>query len=227
MLRKLSFTLTVAALLLTACSSPATEAPATASPAAPATAAEPSASGDDIRTYSIISDETKASYAVGEIIINQNNQFNLAVGTTNTVSGDIHLNFTHPEQSTVGPITVDISALKSDSKRRDEAIRKDWLESAKYPLATFTPTEIKGLPDEYADGAEITFEIVGDLTIRGATRSTTFSVKATLKDEKLTGTATATVLMTDFNFEAPNIAGILKAENEAKLELKFVALPTS
>ena len=226
--RKLILSLAFAGLLLTACAVPATQTPAvTPTTTVPATATEPAASGDDIRIYSIIPDQTKALYSVGEVFLNQNNQFNLAVGATHVVSGDIRLNFTHPEQSTVSPITVDISTLKSDSRRRDDAIRRDWLESSKFPIVTFAPTEIKGLPGDYKDSDEIAFEIVGDLTIRDTTRSTTFNVKATLKDEKLTGTATTTILMSDFNFDAPDIAGILKAENEAKLELKFVALPTS
>ncbi len=243
MLRRLIFTLAIAALLPTACASPApaTEAPpATVATVATATspvadpptataepATEPAASsGDDVRTYAIVADQTKASYTVGEIFIDQNNRYNLAVGATDVVSGEIFLNFTHPGQSTVGPITVDISTLKSDSGRRDNAIRRDWLESSKYPIATFTPTEIKTLPTEYADGTEITFEIAGDLTIRDTARPTTFFVTARLEGEKLTGTAATTILMSDFNFEAPDIGGILKAENEAQLELKFVALPT-
>ena len=228
MLRQLILPIVVATLSLAACAAPTTQPPAaTPSLADPPTVEPSTSSGDDIRIYSIIPDQTKASYSVGEIFLNQNNQFNVAVGVTNAVSGDIHLNFTHPEQSTVGPITVDISTLKSDSRRRDDAIRRDWLESSKFPIATFTPTKISGLPGDYKDGDEITLEVVGDLTIRDTTRSTTFSVKATLKDEKLTGTATTTILMSDFNFEAPDIADILKAENEARLELKFVALPTS
>jgi polyisoprenoid-binding protein YceI len=234
MLRKLMFTLAIAALLMTACAAPATQAPPLAATAtslaadAPTAAAEPAAaSGDDVRAYAIVADQTKASYAVGEVFINQNNRYNLAVGVTDAVSGEIFLNFTRPEQSTVGSITVDISTLKSDSGRRDNAIRRDWLESSKYPIVTFTPTEIKTLPTEYADGTEIAFEIAGDLTIRDTTRPTTFFVTARLEGEKLTGTATTTILMSDFNFEAPDIAGILKAENEARLELKFVALPTS
>lgn len=236
MLRKLIFVLAIAAMLLAACASPVTEAPppatvATAiSPVAdpPTATAEPApSSGDDVRTYSIVADQTKASYAVGEIFIDQNNRYNLAVGATDVVSGEIFLNFTHPEQSTVGPITVDISTLKSDSGRRDNAIRRDWLESSRYPIATFTPTEFKTLPTKYVDGTDITFEIVGDLTIRDTTRPTTFVVTARLESEKLTGMAATTILMSDFNFEAPDIGGILKAENEAKLELTFVALPTS
>ncbi|MEK7787057.1 MAG: hypothetical protein AAB658_16765, partial [Chloroflexota bacterium] len=102
MLRKLILTLAIAALLMTACASPApaTEAPpatgaaATSSVAEPPTAAaEPAASsGDDVRTYAIVADQTKASYAVGEIFINQNNRYNLAVGVTDAVGGEIFLN---------------------------------------------------------------------------------------------------------------------------------------
>jgi len=61
--------------------------------------------------------------------------------------------------------------------------------------------------------------------VRDTTRPTTFDVTAKLEGEALTGTATTTILMSDFNFDAPDIAGILKAENEAKLEFKFVARP--
>jgi len=35
--------------------------------------------------------------------------------------------------------------------------------------------------------------------------------------------ATTTIRMTDFGFEPPSILGILKAENEVKLEFHFVA----
>jgi hypothetical protein len=43
--------------------------------------------------------------------------------------------------------------------------------------------------------------------------------------EALTGTATTTVQMTDFGFEPPNIANVLRAENDALLTFEFVARP--
>jgi len=230
MYRKLVF-VSLIILTLAACSN-ATQTPvppptgaAVAAPEAIIPTAITPTTGDDIRAYGFLPDKTTASYEVGEVFINEGNKYNLAIGRTGAVSGDIALNFTHPEQSTVGVITVDISTLTSDSRRRDDRIRNEWLESATYPLATFTGTEVKGLPSSYQPGTEITFELVGDLKVREMTRSTTFTVKAKLENEALSGEATTMILMTDFGFDPPDIAGILKAENEAKLVLKFVAAP--
>lgn len=183
----------------------------------------PSASGP--RTYVIQASDSSVSYAVGEIFINRNNRYNLAVGTTNIVQGEITLNSADPSQSQIGPITIDISQFQSDSSRRDNMIRENWLESAKFPLATFTPTQLEGLPTTYTPGAELTFKVTGDLLIRDTTRATTFTVTAQLQGDSLVGTADTVILMTDFNFSPPDIAGMLKAENEAKLTFKFVAKP--
>lgn len=234
MIRKLMFA-TLIVLTLAACNS---AAPSTPTPIPPATGAQvipptellptatTAASGDDVRVYGILPDETTAWYEVSEVFINEGNQLNLAVGKTHTVSGDITLNFTHPEQSAVGLITVDISALTSDSRRRDDRIRNEWLESLKFPSATFAGTAVKGLPTAYQEGTEITFEVTGDLQIRDVVRPTTFAVKARLENEQLSGRAETKILMTDFGFDPPDIAGILKAENEARVALKFVAAPT-
>ncbi len=90
-------------------------------------------------------------------------------------------------------------------------------------MAVFTPTQIQGLPDAYTPGREITVQILGDLKIREVTRPATFSTKLRLDGATLTGIATTTIRMTDFGFEPPSILGVLKAENEAKLEFAFVA----
>ena len=129
----------------------------------------------------------------------------------------------NPQNSMVGPITIDISAFKSDSDRRDKAIQDKWLESATYPIATFTPTEITGLPETYTDGEEITLQITGDLTVRETTTPVTFETTGQITGEEMTGTATTTIQMTDFGFEPPDIAGVLKAENDAKITFDFVA----
>lgn len=241
-----TLSLVIVALALAACSGPAGSTPvesatATFSPAAdpptpvaatdpaPAaaepTAASQPASGDDIRAYKIAPDESTVSYSVNEVLIREGNKFNVAVGVTSAVEGEITLNFTHPELSTVGTITVDISTFKSDSDRRDRAIQRDWLESAKFPTATFTPTGVTGVPASAKEGDEITFQITGDLLVRDTTRPVTWDVTAKLDGGALTGAATTAILMSDFNFSAPDIAGILKAEDEARLEFKFVARP--
>ena len=125
----------------------------------------------------------------------------------------------------IGTWAIDISAFASDSGQRDNFIRRNNLESAKFPLARFKPTAITGLPSTYKEGDELKFKMTGDMTVRETTIPVTFDVAVKLAGGKLTGTATADVKMTDFKFNPPDIAGTLKADNEVKLKLEFVAMP--
>lgn len=175
--------------------------------------------------YKIVPGESRAEYQVGETFFSQNNRFNLAVGVTSAINGEITLDMSNPQNAKLGVITVDISQLKSDSNRRDDRIRQSWLESAAYPTATFTPTKIEGLPAAYNMGDEITFTVTGDLTVRQVTKPVTFQVKAKLLDNQLTGTAETTISLNEFGVGPIEIAGMLKTEDSAKLVLNFVARP--
>ncbi|HEY9087302.1 MAG TPA: YceI family protein [Anaerolineaceae bacterium] len=206
-----------------------TTQPSTAPTSAPttepaATAAQGSASAD-VRTYRIVPEQSTVSYSVGEVFFNENNRFNLAVGTTQQVNGEVFLNFTRPEESTVGPITVDISTFTSDSSRRDNAIRGRWLESSRFPLATFTPTQVSGLNADVQAGQTVNLQVTGDLTVRDVTRPVTFAVQVKLENDVLQGSATTEILMTDFGFSPPDIAGMLKAEDTVKIDFTFTAEP--
>ena len=175
--------------------------------------------------YVISADESLVSYGVGETFLNQNNRYNYAVGVTNAISGEIMVDPYNPSLSSVGTITVDISTFQSDKARRDKAILGDWLESARYPMAEFSPSKLLAVADNYSDGETLSFEMVGSLQVRGVSNETTFTVTALLEGESLMGTATTRVQMTDFGFNPPSIAGILEAENDVDLTLEFVALP--
>lgn len=206
---------------------PTTPTDAPAAPAATATSA-PAANPatDALVTFTIVPAESNVMYEVGETFFNQNNRFVVAVGTTQTLEGTVQVDRSNPQNSTVGPITVDISAFQSDSPRRDQAIRDRWLESARFPLAVFTPTTITGLPStRYTDGETLTLTITGDLAIREVSQPTTFTVVGQINGDEMTGEATTTILMSDFGFSPPNIAGILGAEDEVKLTFRFVARP--
>jgi polyisoprenoid-binding protein YceI len=176
--------------------------------------------------YVIDASASQALYRVAETFIDRNNQFNVAIGTTHGIQGTILIDRAHPRQSRVGPITVDISQLTSNSRRRDNAIRQQWLESNKYPAAVFTPTSIQGLPDTYLDGRDVPIQIAGDLQVRNVTKPVTFAGTVRLESDTLIGHATAAILMTDFGFDPPSILGVLKAENQAQLELQLTARRT-
>jgi polyisoprenoid-binding protein YceI len=173
--------------------------------------------------YVIDASASQVLYHVGETFIDQNNRFFTAVGTTRGIQGEILIDRSRPSQSRISPISVDISLFNSNSRRRDNAIRERWLESAKYPTAVFTPTAIPGLPDTYVDGREIAVRVAGNLRVRDVTKPVTFVGTVKLEGDTLTGRATTSILMTDFGFDPPSIMGVLKAENQAQLELQLTA----
>jgi polyisoprenoid-binding protein YceI len=175
--------------------------------------------------YHIVPGESQLKYEVGEVFLNQNNAFNMAVGVTPQVSGEIAVDLTNPQNSSLGPISADISQFTSDNGRRDNAIRGRYLESSRYPTVTFTSTEVQGLPAAYQEGQEVPLTIRGDLTIRDVTRPVEFTATVKLEGGNLVGTATTTILMSDFGFGPISIAGILNTEDEARVTLDFVARP--
>ena len=192
--------------------------------ALPAPAAPPASgpSGARIEHFAIVPSASTVAYRVGETFFTQN-RFKVAIGTTQAIQGDVYIDRAHPASSRIGTITIDISTFRSDSARRDRAIRDRWLESARYPNAQFTPTAIRGLPGVYTDGQDIPIQVLGNLLVRDATKPVTFTGTIRLAGNVLTGEVQTTILMTDFGFDPPTILGMLQAENQVQLELQFTA----
>jgi polyisoprenoid-binding protein YceI len=169
--------------------------------------------------------ESSVTYRVHETFIGEGNRLATAVGVTTVVRGEIFIDRQQPANSRIGTISIDVSQFKSDRARRDSAIRERWLESARFPNAEFTPTSIQGLPETYQNGREVAVQITGSLKIRDVTKPVTFASTIRLEAATLTVTGATTIKMTDYGFDPPSILGILRAENEARLEFKFVARP--
>jgi polyisoprenoid-binding protein YceI len=173
--------------------------------------------------FVIVPGESTVTYRVNETFISEGNRLNTAEGVTTAVRGEIFVDRARPSASRIGTITIDISQFRSDSARRDNAIRDRWLESLRFPMAEFTPTQVQGLPPAYEEGREVPVQITGGLKIRTVTRPTTFESTIKLEGATLTVTGRTTIKMTDFGFDPPSILGILRAENEARLEFRFLA----
>jgi polyisoprenoid-binding protein YceI len=177
------------------------------------------------QTFRIIPGESQVSYEVGEVFLNQDNAFNVAVGVTGEVNGDILVDRENPQNSTISVMTVNVSQFTSDSPRRDNAIRERFLQSDQYPMVEFVPMDVQGLPESYDQGQEINFQVSGDLTVRDVTKPATFDVKMVGNGDTIAGEATTTILMSDFGFGPISIAGILNTEDEVKVKFVFVARP--
>jgi polyisoprenoid-binding protein YceI len=92
-----------------------------------------------------------------------------AKGRFSKFSGTIVVDRDHLEQSSV-TVTIDAASIDTGIAKRDEHLRGELFNVAKYPEITFKSRRVK------QTGAN-TGEIVGDLTMHGATRAITLNVR--------------------------------------------------
>ncbi len=176
------------------------------------------------RVFAIVPEQSQAQYAVEEEFFGQAIPFVTAVGKTNAIDGSVTLDFADGGVSIANStFTVDLSTLQSDSGRRDRAIRERWLESSKYPQATFVATSVEKLPPDADFGKDVAFQVAGEMTIRDTTQPLTWDMTAKLDGETLTGSASTFLYMNDFGFDAPDIAGILKVTDGVTVTVQFTA----
>lgn len=145
-------------------------------------------------------------------------------GSTNEVAGELQLKLDDPQNALAyGEFTVNLPSLKTDQDRRDGWIRDNALESNKFPIAKFVAKEIKNAPASYTDGAEATFQLVGDLTVRDRTQSVTFDVTATLTGDTIKGVATTAMKISDFGFAPPSFANTLTVADDFTIRIDLTA----
>jgi polyisoprenoid-binding protein YceI len=205
-------------------SDPATAAPTQATSDHTGQGQVAGANESSVQLYRIDAAQSEVRYEVGETLFNQNNRFNLAVGRTQGIAGDMLVDFTQPSNSQIGEIVIDVSQFTSDESRRDNYIRRTGLESSHYPQANFVTRAIEGLPAQVAIGDQVTFSISGDLTVKQTTRLVTWNVTLTLEDGRLSGFASTEILMSDFGV-GPIRLPLVATEDQVKLFLDFVAMP--
>ncbi len=209
----------------------ATEAPAAEEPpaepneaAAEAAPAEAEAPTAQARQFVVDPARSEASYEVDEEFLGRNVSFVQTVGRTNSIEGNLSLTLNGSSlQLGENEFVVDLRTLTSDQPRRDRAIQRDWLQSELYPFAHFRATEVANLPADAALGRPVGFQLVGEMTIREITQPLTWNVTATLDGGTLNGTAQTNLLMRDFGFEPPDIAGMLRVTDGVTVTVNFAA----
>jgi polyisoprenoid-binding protein YceI len=145
-----------------------------------------------------------------------------AVGTTGSVTGVIVVN---PDGS-IAPqskITVDLKTITSDQSMRDGYVQSRVLEVERHPTLEFVPRRAIGLPSPLPAGmqAQAGFQLIGDLTLHGVTRETTWNVVATFGNDGVAGRATTTFEFATFNLANPSLARLLSVDDKITLEIEF------
>ncbi len=95
--------------------------------------------------------------------------YSYLTGRFNTFSGDFTYDPKNVAASTIN-VTIDTTSVDSNHAERDKHLRSsDFLNVEKFPKATFVSKKI--VPDDEGE-----FDIVGDLTLNGVTKSITIEV---------------------------------------------------
>lgn len=93
-------------------------------------------------------------------------------GRFNEIKGAFNLNADKPEASTLD-ISIPVESVDTNNDGRDKHLRgSDFFSAAEFPTLSFKGREFKKTADN-------TFEVTGDLTVRGTTKPLTVTLKQT------------------------------------------------
>lgn len=171
--------------------------------------------------YSVVTDKSEARYRVREQLVGL--EFpNDAVGITGAITGEIVLD----EQGRVRPgdskVTVDLRELKSDRDRRDNYLRRNTLETDRYPTVVFAPVEVRGLRLPLPASGTATWALVGDLTVRDRTQRVTWDATATFSGPEVSLKARTAFRFEDFGLRVPKVSVVLSVADDIRLEVDLL-----
>ncbi|MEY2974351.1 MAG: hypothetical protein RIR49_771 [Actinomycetota bacterium] len=166
----------------------------------------------------VTTDGSLVGYRVAEVLFGVDTE---GVGRTEEVTGSMTLDGT--VLTAVG-FTVDVATMASDDGRRDNQFRGRIMSTDEFPTATFTLTGPVDLGVEAVEGATVSTEIVGDLTLRGVTRQVTATVEARVDDGRIGVVGSIPVVFTDFDIVDPSLPGIV-VEPDGLVEFVLVFTP--
>jgi polyisoprenoid-binding protein YceI len=166
--------------------------------------------------YGIVAEGSEVRYRVREQLVGLSFP-NDAVGATGAVEGSVAFD----AQGRVLPdsrVTVDLRTLRSDEGRRDNYVRRNTLETDRFPTVTFVPTEARRLPFPLPQTGSAPIELVGDLTVKDVTRRVTWEGTATFDGPRVTVRARTAFRFGDFGLRVPRVSVVLSVEDDIKLE---------
>jgi polyisoprenoid-binding protein YceI len=171
--------------------------------------------------YVVTASGNEARYRLREKLVGMEIPYD-AVGTTPGIKGAIAFDAAGKVIPAESKLTIDATAFKSDKDRRDGYVQRRLLETEKYPTVEFVPTVIRGLPASIPASGARSFEMDGNLTVKGVTRPTTWKVSANFQGDKVTGNAYTGFTFADFEMEKPSVSVILTLADDIRLEYDFV-----
>ena len=166
----------------------------------------------------------EARYRVREQLANRPLE-NDAVGKTDKVVGRIVVAPDGRILADSSRFTIDLGSLASDQPRRDNYVRRNTLQTAEFPVATFIPdsSSLRVPASARLAPGDYTFDLFGRLTLRGVTKPSVWKVRTTVTPEgEVRGTATTSFDFAEFDIVMPRIPFVLSIQDNITLEYDFV-----
>ena len=146
-----------------------------------------------------------------------------AVGRTSAITGTLSLTQSAGNDSvTAASISVDVSTLTSDRAMRDQRIRRQGLESDRFPTATFQLMSPIALPATAGNGQAIHVSATGALTIHGVTKTVVIPIDAQLQGSQIQLVGSITFPFSEFGMTPPSIGGFVSVQNNATMEFQLM-----
>ena len=189
------------------------------------TAPAASSKGNAQLTYNVAPIGNEARYRVFEELASIGH--NEVIGKTRDVKGKIVLDANGAVIKDSSKIIVNAQALQTDQKRRDNHLKKQTLETDKFPQITLVPVSFEGFTGDIPVGQDQTFTMMGDLTVRNVTKPTTWDVVARRQGNDIVGTAKTVFTLQDFSIEKPRVVMVLSVADTVRLEYDFHFSPAT
>ena len=121
-------------------------------------------------------------------------------------------------------MNVLIKAFEFDRALMEDHFNENYMESEKYPKATFKGTIVNNKDITYGKNGPVTFQVKGDITIHGVTKPISVNATGEIKDNKIAVKSSFEVTLADFNIEIPGLVKD-KIDKQAKIVMDVLYEP--
>jgi polyisoprenoid-binding protein YceI len=149
-----------------------------------------------------------------------------ASGTFTVIRGTVDGDTADPAKGGRVEIVMDAASFNSGDTRRDQAVTRDTLEAARFPVITFVATRIENF-EWQEKRADATATMVGNLTLHGVTREVRIPIDAVLSPSKqLSVDGEIRLQMADYKIAPPStLFGALRTGKAVYLSFRIIAAP--
>jgi polyisoprenoid-binding protein YceI len=166
-----------------------------------------------------VTQPSTAGYRVKEVLAGQSIE---AVGRTSTVDGFITV---ADGAVSEGEISVDLTSITSDSDRRDGQFQGRIMNTAEFPIATFTLSS--PVPIGEVTAAEpVTTAVSGVMSLHGVEKPVTIDVAARRVGDNVELQGSLEIVFADYEIPDPSI-GPVKTEDRGVMEFLVTLQPSA